>query len=131
MNPVWKQWKVGYYNFCQPVDLCIKAFCCPFCFQAKTIEMAFGDDVWITFCLICVKGSFGFALNRNRIREKYQIQGNLCGDCWDSSTYCCSLMQERKEIIIRGYPGSDRNSFEMKKLNHPSAKVGTAFNSDN
>jgi Cys-rich protein (TIGR01571 family) len=131
MNSSWKQWKVGYYNCCQPFDLFLKALCCPLCFQAKTIEMVFGDDVWITYCLLCIKGSFGCALNRSRIRDKYHIQGNICGDCWDSATCCCSLMQERKEIMIRGYIGSDKTGHEIRKLNQTGAKVQTAFNSDN
>jgi Cys-rich protein (TIGR01571 family) len=43
---------------------------------------------------------------RRLLREKYHLAEEPCGDCFASCCMCCAMIQEMREMELRGAPTS-------------------------
>lgn len=87
----------GLFNCFSDMPSCVHAFfCSPCCVPIYLSEMN-GNDIVMNFCHsdIC---SF-----RYEVREKYNVNGNICTDCIiNAFCLCCSNAQAMREIKKRG-----------------------------
>ena len=99
----WTQSLCGCFGDCCS---CLLAFCIPLgacCVAAKGVEKSVGDGCCTACILQCLLLCVGGALNRQRVRDRLQIPGNLCVDCL-LMLFCmpCASTQMYREGQTRG-----------------------------
>jgi Cys-rich protein (TIGR01571 family) len=70
--------------------------------QARAVSKATGEGFCVPCLLVSFLGCFGGAINRKKLRDVYNIDGDLCIDIliwWRSSP--CAACQEYREVKRR------------------------------
>ncbi|TGO35377.1 hypothetical protein BHYA_0160g00100 [Botrytis hyacinthi] len=104
-------YKHSFWACCSPVDICMKAWCCPcFVFGRNHYRINNGTDegysacnsscCWWTVLGPGVGLSFILqTLDRQNMQQKHGLKGDSCGNCLASIWCpCCELMQTSKEL---------------------------------
>ena len=75
---------------------------CGLCYlQAKAVDIVTQDGMCIPI-LLQFLGSIGWAINRGKIRGRYDYDGNFCVDCLiHQFCHCCATLQEYREVQAR------------------------------
>lgn len=99
-------WKEGTCGCFRDFGSCLLIFCVPggyCCAQGKAIEMATKEGCFIPCMLPMCCACIGGAINRGKIRAKYDIGGNFIKDCL-CHLFCafCAASQEYREAKERG-----------------------------
>lgn len=69
--------------------------------QAKAVDTVTNDGMLVP-CLLNFIACIGWAINRGKIRERFEYQGNFCGDCiLHYFCHCCATLQEYREVQNR------------------------------
>ena len=85
-------------------------YCClvtilPFCypvFQGCIVQKVTRESWSNACCLPLFCCCIGSAINRRKIRDRYLIPGNFCGDCLiHCFCPCCAICQEHNEVKNR------------------------------
>jgi len=106
-----RYWTVGLCGcLSAPSDCCtcLKGCCCP-CYLATETEemlpMLGGSNRCLTCCQYLCCWTCVAPLKRYRIRKLFEIRGWCCIDCCVSNLCpCCSIIQERGELMRRAGP---------------------------
>ena len=102
MSREWDTKLFGCFSYLKP---CLVAFCLPggvCCLQSMAFNQLTGEGVALPYCLQAYVGSYGFAVNRKRIREELGIRGRFYNDCmtWECCGPCAAV-QEYVEVRKR------------------------------
>ncbi|UJR36849.1 hypothetical protein I4U23_029562 [Adineta vaga] len=111
--PVYYQqpWKEAVCDCFHDGHICCYGFWCCCCLYGENVAKIENSSRCFTHCCIyTLLSMFGcccliHSVKRGRIRERYGIVEDACGDCF--ITCCCStcaICQEAREMKIRGYP---------------------------
>ncbi|PYH83654.1 PLAC8-domain-containing protein [Aspergillus uvarum CBS 121591] len=108
-----QEWTNGFWDCCSPCKICCLAFWCPCCLFGRTASRlkdpalkehgSMNGDCCL-YCLVgyCGLGFIPLMLKRGKLREKFQLEGSGCGDCFKSFCCpCCTLVQNEKEAESR------------------------------
>ena len=84
---------------------CMVVWCLPFggpIIQAVAVDKATEGGKCVPFLCSACFCAFGMAVNRGKIRERYNIDGNYCADCC-AYLFCgpCMTCQEYREVNAR------------------------------
>jgi len=96
-------WQSGLFGCFDDVKVCLVSCFCPFCqlaTQKATVEdhpCGIMDLLTVCLCTCCC----GIVV-RGKVREKYQISGNLVGDIVGACFCPCALAQQTRELQSRG-----------------------------
>ena len=98
-----KGWTEGLFGCTNDITSCLITWCLPggLCFiQAKAVDKATQQGMFVPYCLVCCLGVLGGALNRETIRNKLGLEGSCVTSClvW---CYCshCAACQEYREVF--------------------------------
>ena len=84
-----KLWDVKFLDCCLAAPVCMLACMCP----AVVQSMSFYKREQKNSCLRCLFGQscccIGLSLNREKIREFYDIKGSACMECLLYTCICC------------------------------------------
>ncbi|KAK4238321.1 PLAC8 family-domain-containing protein [Achaetomium macrosporum] len=107
------EWQDGLCSFCDGGH-CMMGCFCPCILVNKTHELLEDPHkqdpsgcggVGCGWCLLNMCGGWGFIvglMQRNKIRDKYRIEGGICGDIMTNLCCpCCSVIQQYKEVEMR------------------------------
>ncbi|CAG9329065.1 unnamed protein product [Blepharisma stoltei] len=103
------EFETGLYECCKSFNKICFLSCCPCgpaCIQAKAVSITqnnehFYEAFAYSIFLCCI----GSGLNRQHIREFYDIDGSLLGDiCCHLACDPCSSAQEYNEVIKKSKP---------------------------
>ncbi|KAJ6441431.1 Class II DAHP synthetase family protein [Purpureocillium lavendulum] len=109
-----QSWFAGFFDCFNPIDTCLITYCLPCVTFGKTHHRIrkngdlTGYEPINTSCLLfCGTGCFGLhwipmAMQRQNIREKYNLQGSCLMDiALSCCCHCCTLVQGDKEAEHR------------------------------
>ena len=111
-------WDIGLCSCTKNCKVCIYSFlvpCGPFFIQPMAYSKMTGEDFKSTCSLLCTLGTYGHAMLRGRIREKYNINGSYIND-WFVWFYCCccAAVQEMTQVN-NSIIGKNNNSSNIKQ----------------
>ncbi|CAD2218182.1 PLAC8 family, putative [Angomonas deanei] len=114
-----RPWHYGICHCCSDCNSCIEAWCCSYCQisrQYNMIRKGKPEIDWLcclgmafgTMCIATFVLWIGACMVRQRVRDRYGIEGNSCGDCcvtcWCTS---CSVQQQLLEMTsVSDFPGA-------------------------
>lgn len=87
--------KVCFIGWCCPGGICL--------LQADAVNLANGNGVLVPYLFVYCFGCIGGAINRGKIRDRYNIEGAFWKDCliwWICPG--CAACQEYREVKNRG-----------------------------
>ncbi|OMJ75054.1 hypothetical protein SteCoe_25899 [Stentor coeruleus] len=91
-----EKWSTNIFNCFPVLPAFIISYCCPCIIQGISVLEVEGEGG----CGECLMGmlclSIGLSLNRNKLRDKFGIQGNCVADClaYSCCCHCCLTTQE-------------------------------------
>ncbi|KAL8128931.1 hypothetical protein V2J09_018086 [Rumex salicifolius] len=119
-----EEWHTDLLDCCQEPKLCIGTFCFPcgtfsrIASVAKNQPMSPGEacNELLAYSLVLSCCCYTCCI-RKRLRNMLNVKGGLCDDFLSHLICCCcSLVQEWREIQIRGVKGHSRTSFDVPSL---------------
>merc|ERR1711983_11517 len=95
-------WKHGLCSCGNDCESCACAYCCPCCLVYRNAEDM--NKSGILYCLLsCIMPCIPILLLRGEARDKYNIEGSVCGDAVAATCCgCCALAQTASEIKEQG-----------------------------
>ncbi|KAG0646842.1 cadmimum resistance [Hyphodiscus hymeniophilus] len=108
-HPQASQWHNRFFQFFEPIDTCLITWCCPAITFGKTHHRLHHDPQLrdysplniscLGFCFGCCGVNIAMQLlQRRKIRERFNLEGDFVSDCLRSCCcICCTLVQADKE----------------------------------
>ncbi|CAG9330857.1 unnamed protein product [Blepharisma stoltei] len=97
-------WKAGLCDCTKALPVCcISCIATSAITQGLTANKMYDECGGWFFCIACILGPIGCAMNRREFRNEYNIEGSFANDCL---MYCCCMgvclsTQEFREVHFR------------------------------